>query len=596
MKCRIFLILFIFSSLNIFASEEIRSKIALINVSIDQNIINSFQTAAEYFEKHGNHEKADLFRAFTSDRFGSGFIIKRNDDFYLVTNRHVIEFAESIEVSLSDSDSKIINIKNPEILYKSDEIDIAIFRLAEENEELQEYHLEIYDEKLKDGNEVWAAGYPGINHIPVWQLSRGIITNHNVSSELEINTKQTGMIQHSATIDPGSSGGPLLIKTSENDYSVVGINTWKISNRSNTFVAINITELDETLNKFEDLQNKKKRLQGLQEKTGQLLNLLKEDYRAEDSLIISEKLLSEYGYSVYIETRKNFTPSIREQLEKSFYKMPLQTMRETLYYKFFSEYEKLIKDGWIFDSIDMEAPDNSSYQTILFSKDSESVEVNWIYEDGSWKLLSFPELDTVIGSSEYYTDKPVQYYDPNGGRITVSTFISSNGLFLQEIFQNFLAGFQYDLEIASPLVCSAGTEIGLFNKSNFIYTEDNTDYTGKLSGYALSLYGGIGLLFPLESESDMQLIPGISLSVGVMNYIYTDFVADSLTAGSLSGVVQAPIISLEGSLEFKDYSGTKPGYGLTVDLMFNRLEMFNSFSDLYIGNFVNFNIGGFIKF
>jgi serine protease Do len=81
----------------------------------------------------------------------------------------------------------------------------------------------------QNGADVWSAGFPVLGTEPMWQLGKGIISNRNVKSAGFANPERPFVIQHTAQIDPGSSGGPLLIKSKSSaaGYDAIGINTWK---------------------------------------------------------------------------------------------------------------------------------------------------------------------------------------------------------------------------------------------------------------------------------------------------------------------------------------------------------------------------------
>lgn len=90
-----------------------------------------------------------------------------------------------------------------------------------------------------DGREIFAAGFPGLGGTPSWQLSNGIVSNASarpkgiVDSSLDVSRGQ-----HTAPVDPGSSGSPLLVRGEDGKYRVIGINTYKATARENTNFAI----------------------------------------------------------------------------------------------------------------------------------------------------------------------------------------------------------------------------------------------------------------------------------------------------------------------------------------------------------------------
>ena len=128
---------------------------------------------------------------------------------------------------------------NCPILYIDNDVDLAVAQFPEAKK--------VYDrgfwlnmEIQEDGQEVWSAGFPGLLGQAGWQFSRGDITNSRARVPQLIDPKISHVIQHSASIDPGNSGGPLLLKNPRSPlgYDVVGVNTWSIRNRQNTFFSI----------------------------------------------------------------------------------------------------------------------------------------------------------------------------------------------------------------------------------------------------------------------------------------------------------------------------------------------------------------------
>jgi S1-C subfamily serine protease len=136
-------------------------------------------------------------------RSGSGFFV--NADGLIATNYHVVKNASAAQVVLADK--KKLSVLN--VVAQDEEADVAIIRVAAASS-LQP--LELAGNELPPiGTRVCAIGNPlGLANT----LSDGLVSGHR-----EINRVQ--MIQTSAPISPGSSGGPLLGP----DGRVVGITT-----------------------------------------------------------------------------------------------------------------------------------------------------------------------------------------------------------------------------------------------------------------------------------------------------------------------------------------------------------------------------------
>jgi serine protease DegQ len=157
-----------------------------------------------------------LFRRFFGDGFkgesqrafslGSGVIISASG--YILTNEHVVEAADEIEVALSNG--KKLAAK---VVGSDPETDLAVLRVDEQN--LPSITLGHAD-KLKVGDVVLAIGNPlGVGQT----VTMGIISALHRNG-LRINTFEN-FIQTDAAINQGNSGGA-LIDTSGN---LVGINT-----------------------------------------------------------------------------------------------------------------------------------------------------------------------------------------------------------------------------------------------------------------------------------------------------------------------------------------------------------------------------------
>lgn len=87
---------------------------------------------------------------------------------------------------------------------------------------------------------------------PSWQFGQGIVSNANALIKSLTNSKELPLIQHTAQVDAGSSGGPLLIRDEQaaTGYTVIGINTWKAAGRENTNFAIPARAIDDLLQNY----------------------------------------------------------------------------------------------------------------------------------------------------------------------------------------------------------------------------------------------------------------------------------------------------------------------------------------------------------
>ncbi|WP_455278302.1 S1C family serine protease [[Eubacterium] cellulosolvens] len=141
---------------------------------------------------------------------GSGFIYDKNG--HIITNNHVIEGAENIEVTFLDGET----VKA--VLIGADPYsDLAVLRVETSQERLKQVTFGNSSELLV-GDTIYAVGAPfGLS----WSLTKGIVSQIGRTLPTSGGYTVVGVIQVDAAINPGNSGGPLLNSLAE----VIGVNT-----------------------------------------------------------------------------------------------------------------------------------------------------------------------------------------------------------------------------------------------------------------------------------------------------------------------------------------------------------------------------------
>jgi len=150
-----------------------------------------------------------FYRAVPVKGMGSGTIIDSKG--YVMTNNHVIQGAEKIEVTLASGE-----VLTGKLVGGCASTDVAVVKLDGKGFPVAELGN---SDKLKVGQRVFAIGNPfGLAGGPT--VTAGVISAVNRS----IRSKQgvfEGFVQTDAAINPGNSGGPLV----DVNGQVVAINT-----------------------------------------------------------------------------------------------------------------------------------------------------------------------------------------------------------------------------------------------------------------------------------------------------------------------------------------------------------------------------------
>ncbi|MFA5027189.1 MAG: trypsin-like peptidase domain-containing protein, partial [Candidatus Methylomirabilota bacterium] len=154
----------------------------------------------------------DFFFRPVPERGGSGSGFFLDDKGTILTNNHVVENAESLEVTLADK------TKLPARLIGRDpNNDLAVIQIAPPREKPAPLKLGDSD-ALQVGQMAIAIGNPfGLDRT----VTRGVVSAVGRSLRSDTGRQIRHVIQTDAAINPGNSGGPLLNSRGE----VIGINT-----------------------------------------------------------------------------------------------------------------------------------------------------------------------------------------------------------------------------------------------------------------------------------------------------------------------------------------------------------------------------------
>ena len=185
-----------------------------------------------YMARAGMRSASQALTAYKNEgTFGSGVVVEQGGKKYVLTNLHVIGYAEKATLTFQLHE-KTLRYEHCEVA-NIGETDLAAIALPAECEMIP---LPLYAGEIEEDLSIVAAGFPGLAGKPSWQLTRGSISNARV--DVDSHERASRIIQHTASIDPGSSGGPLLLKNAEGKYEILGINTWKAFYREGVGLAI----------------------------------------------------------------------------------------------------------------------------------------------------------------------------------------------------------------------------------------------------------------------------------------------------------------------------------------------------------------------
>lgn len=200
-------------------------------------------TLSELFEglaERSDAPHASLYRGTAAGGFGSGFALVRRAnngvDPMVITNRHVIASSDVVQIEDDAGKKKgAARVHFEDFVY-----DLAILKF--DNDAPFSSGVSFEPKPAKDRQEVIATGFPGIGSTPSYQTTKGYVSNERFTLSSR-SSDALPNIQHTAPIDPGSSGGPL---TTENG-TLLGVNTFKVFGREGVAFAIPAAAIPEVI-------------------------------------------------------------------------------------------------------------------------------------------------------------------------------------------------------------------------------------------------------------------------------------------------------------------------------------------------------------
>jgi len=320
-------------------SAQVKNYVGIVREKHLPSVDEFLDDLAASLKKRGYSSYADYIKAYREGGFGSGFVyVDKDGKNYVVTNRHVVSQAASASIEFENDDGSTTKFEDLTVLITDDDIDLAILSFAEGKNPFKT-GLSLNTTKLTDGQDVVSAGFPGLGGEPVWQFGKGSITNSSARIKDLIDPSISTVIQHSAQIGSGNSGGPLLIasKAAPDGYEVVGINTWKAVGRDATNfslpAALALRLIEKSKNPDSDDVMKNNRV----EKLKSVLSDSALDY-TDLVKFVSYDLAAKEGEDCLDEVLRHASTKVINRVASEFAYNPIEGLRYAVAYDIYGEF------------------------------------------------------------------------------------------------------------------------------------------------------------------------------------------------------------------------------------------------------------------
>jgi len=392
----IFLVLIVVFPVCVFSQQQnssasgLRDYVGLINQSYHPGIVAYFEKMKADLAKQGENDAVKAIDLFLSGSFGSGFVYGGDGgNLYCITNYHVVAQAHTLAITFERQDGFKKRIENLKVIAEDEETDLAILSFPAGEEPVTQ-GLVFLSRAIEEGEDVYSAGFPGLGVTPIWQFGRGMVSNASVRFPRSLNdeTIMGPYIQHTAQVDPGNSGGPLLAaqRNVPSGYAVAGINTLSGLRRQAANYAIPVS----TAQSFID----------------SALNQKPENFRAAldqrlvkftDGLGVNRAVyphIAEYLSSACVGENAEYAMS--EMLEKgnasvrrAFIEKCEDSVVGAMGYAVAWTIENSLRGGGALRASVKEVTGAGEEYTVVFTINNSEVNSKWVREYGNWRIRNF---------------------------------------------------------------------------------------------------------------------------------------------------------------------------------------------------------------
>jgi serine protease Do len=374
-------------------TSALRDYVGMISQSFHPDAVTFLEKLKAELEKRNRNAAARSLDTYIKGNSGTGFVYVSGGVNYILTNYHVISHADTLSVTFEKIDGEQSKFTGLTIIAADEEMDIALLAFAGGQNPFKE-GLRFVTRPVEEGSDVYSAGFPGLGTTMIWQLGRGMVSNASVRIPLDDGSgKVMGpFIQHTAQVDPGNSGGPLLVQTQgvPTGFAVAGINTLKAYARQAANYSIPVTRIQIFLNASLSKEKVDERSL-LDTRIDNFIEGLKADKAVYSHIAtyLSNTCVGENAEYALSEMLSKAGRTIQDDILNTFGGSPVEGMRQAV--AWFIENQIRSKSGKINIATESVTASDAAY-TITFNINDKMVSSEWVNEYGIWRIHKFGDF------------------------------------------------------------------------------------------------------------------------------------------------------------------------------------------------------------
>ncbi len=483
---------------------QLRNYIPIVRPVYDSAVRDFFNTLRRTMDGIGYKEIGTMLGAYVKGGYGSGFVyVARDGANYVVTNYHVVAGADAVNLEFERQDGTIVVYQNCPVIAANKAEDLALVSFRHDRRPFRS-GLSFSNKTVRDGMEVWTAGYPALLDKPMWQLGKGNVTNSVARVPELVDPKLTPLIQHSAQVDAGNSGGPLLVadRSSPGGFKVIGVNSWKVVGRQAANFSVPAVRVKKFINASlavrpkEDSAGTTAALERTCRGFSAAFTAGAKPYR-EIMVFISRDFVLKKGEHILPRVLASAPHSIRDEILSAFYNAsPIEAVRMALaYYLYMAVTEKKPAASPEFVRIEKSTAEKDT--AVHFSVGEHKFSTTWKYTNGKWSLGAWGLNAALLPAEDASPNSP------QAGNAYNYLLLFGSQLYFEDLAEPaWVLGFYVPLNE----YISWGTELGLC----FLTTSDGMGSEIHSTTFHMALAGDFHV--PLRING-FSVIPYVSTSL-----------------------------------------------------------------------------------
>jgi len=477
----------------------LRDYVGLISIHYHPDVVAYMGKFKSSFEKKGYTNAAKAIDNYLKGLSGTGFIyVAADGNCYVLTNEHVVAQSESLSIMFEKQDGSKTIYDRLKVLFVDEEKDLAIL-VFDAGVKPFTRGLSFAAKAVDEGADVFAAGFPGFGNTAIWQFSRGNVSNASVRLPKSSDSNEIigPYIQHTAQIDPGNSGGPLLVAAQgvQTGYAVVGINTLSARWRQAANYAIPAdqvrTFIDTALSK--QPVNERELIAKKVDDFVKGLKANKVNYEHISKFISNGCTASNAEYAIS-ELLDKASRSVLEDIDRTFTNDPVEGMNAAVAWQI--ENSMRSKTGTIKISLDSINPNDKGGFDVVFNVNDKLVKSEWIKEYGVYRMDTYGEL--AAGGKNLLEDKEKKKAQDKSLRTDYDIAISAG---YANVF-DYGSAFHAAARFSNPFTYGVDLFYGLSDKEYFqLGMSLGFVIPIRLGNFGLIPFGETGMAYTSSKES-----------------------------------------------------------------------------------------------